>query len=194
MKSFVRNHPWIAFILAVVLCVTVTGIVSVRTDGFNDMGGLVTADLNEDNILKIGDGGNYKYEGGKAIREDNGLIVSFADNGSVTVRGDIENESSTFDYEIATVTLPAGTYTLTSGRNGASSTASVKSVWLTVRNADTDAEICKGDFGGIDTDGTFTLDAETQVEIMLNVYPAEYSGYTVYPVLVKGSEAGGFYA
>ena len=195
MKKFFRKHKWLGLILVLLASVVVTGFVSTRTDGFNDMAGLFTRDLNEDNILQIGDDGNYTVEGGKTlVRENNGLIVTVANNGALKINGDIETESGTFDYVFATVTLPAGTYTLTSGKNGASETASVKNVWLSVRNADTDAAICNGDFGGSAQDGTFELTSETQVEVVVNIYPAEYDGYTVYPVLVKGSEAGGFYA
>ena len=44
------------------------------------------------------------------------------------------------------------------------------------------------------TDGSFTLTADTVVNITLNIHPADYNNRTVYPVLVEGSEAGGFYA
>ena len=194
MKSFVRNHPIIFGLALILIAVTLTGIVSVRTDGFNDPGALVTRQLNEDNLLKIGDEGNYTYDAGKTIRESNGLNVTFNDNGSVTVNGDTSTEFAATDYTIATVTLPAGTYTLTSGKNGVSTTSTTRGIWLSVNNADNNTVLCNGDFGGAETNGTFTLEAETTVDIVLNVYSGEYNSVTVYPVLVKGEEAGGFYA
>ena len=195
VKSFFRKHTWLALILVVLASVAVSGFVAVRTDNYTDLGALVTPSLNEDNILQIGENGNYTVEAGKILaRENNGLVVSVTDLGALKVNGDIESETGIFTYEFATVTLPAGTYTLTSGKGGMRETATVKNVWISVRNAVTEEGLCNGDFGGAEMDGTFTLDAETQVEIVINIYPNEYDGYTVYPVLVKGSEAGGFYA
>lgn len=195
VKSFFRKHTWLGLILVVLASVVVTGFVSVRTDNYSDMGALVTGSLNEDNILQVGDDGNYAVDGGKILaRMSNGLIVTVAKNGALKVNGDISTETTAQKVVFATLTLPVGTYALTSGQNGISETASVKSIWLSVENAETGAAICNGDFGGSTMDGVFTLTAATRVKVVINIYPGDYNGNTVYPVLVKGSEAGGFYA
>ena len=192
VKSFFRKHFWISMILMLLACVTVTGFVSVRTNGFDDMSGLTNV-LNTANLLQQGEEGNYLFKGGKATGTDTGtLTVSFADNGAVTVRGNTEVESSSYTCEIARLTLQPGTYTLTSGMFGARST-STRAVWISVNDVDTGEKMYDGDFGGADRNGTFTVDAETMVEIVLNVYPGKWNT-TLYPVLVEGTEAGGFYA
>lgn len=183
MKGFIKNHPVITVLLCMLLTVALTGIVSLRTNNFNDPQDLFTRDLNPNNLLQPGEDGNYTLVDAKHTAE--GLHITPASNGSIKIEG--TNETLTGEYNevpVAQLTLQPGTYTLSSGYKS----ASTATAYLVAEYNGTTVE---GDFD--DALGSFTLDAETEVTISLRICPASNWNVTMYPVLVKGDTAGSFY-
>ncbi len=139
----------------------------------------VIAERNPDNLLKVDD--TYI----KSQKTNYGLEIDVDDNGVIKLEG---NTSANEELVVQTVTLPAGTYTISGIEkpNIAKMTLAAK--------VDGNSY-----YAGLSND-TFTLEAEKAVTIVINVQTGEgdektidYVNRTIKPVLVKGEEIGDFY-
>ncbi len=161
-----------------------------ETDDFRDPLSIFERDLNPDNLL-IPSGEKANYEEITA-RPDNGLAIDVKKNGSIKISGkDVTNATSDYTITLAEITLPVGSYTLSSGYN-LSGPRNVRMI-ASYNNNGTVAEI-PADYGT--AKGTFTLTAETVVTITIVIPAADYTAnpVTLYPVLVAGTTVGDFYA
>ena len=187
MTRFINRHPIIFAVILIALCVTVVGIVSARTDGFKNLGGLTQRPLNENNLLKTGEKGNYQLTKDTDVA-DGVIRIAVADNGKLTVFGNAKKLTEDQTVAVAKLTLAKGTYTLSTG----SDKTNKSTVWM---EAVVGSATYTADFGGTNP-GTFELTEETEVTIKLHITAGnDYSdGFVLYPVLVEGKEAGNFYA
>ena len=167
----------IIIIVCVVVGVFLTSMIGFMTSGFDkDTDNWGVTQLNEDNYFKVED---------YVIKDQNsgdGYQIDVSDKGEIKVTGTNESEAAV-TVEIQTITLPAGTYTFTSGVNGTSKNG----YYLYLDNAD--GSIIYADFG----DNTFTLSAEDTFKVYLSIAKDAEVNKTFKPVLIKGETAGDFY-
>lgn len=185
INSWIKRNPLITAILCVLAVVLLTGFISLRTDSFQNPSGLFERKRNEDNLLQPGDGGNYLLTEQKVSAEN--MTVTPKDNGALVISGyNKYGTGSYLEYDVATVTLKKGTYTLSSGYKEVSQYG----IYLV---ASYDSTEVLGDLG--DAKGTFTLDKETVVTVSLRVSVSDSKwNATVYPTLVAGEKTGSFWA
>lgn len=167
----------ITIIVCLVVGVFLTSMVGFMTNSFDtnkDNWGI--AQLNEDNFINVDD---------YVIKDQNsgdGYSIDVSDKGEIKVTG--KNESgAAVTLEIQQITLPAGTYTFTSGVNGTSK----NSYHLYLDNGEETTYYA--DFGT----NTFTISAEDTFKIYLSIAKDAEVNKTFKPVLVKGETAGDFY-
>ena len=161
-----------------------------ETDDFRDPFAVFEKDLNPDNLL-IPSGENANYKEIEA-RPENGLAIDVKDNGSIKISGKtVTDATSDYTITLAEITLPVGSYTLSSGYDQ-SGPKNVRMV-ASYNNNGTPCDVA-ADYGT--AKGTFTLTAETVVTITIVVPAADYTAnpVTLYPVLVAGNTVGDFYA
>ena len=188
-----RKSTWKTIGICILCCIIMMPIgmwVSRETDNLNDPLAIFQRDLNPDNLLvPVGDNANYKEI---EARPDNGLNIDIKDNGSVKISGkNVEDADAVYTVVLSEVTLPVGSYTLSSGYDQ----SGPKNVHMTATyNASGATKTVYADFGS--EAGTFTLTAETVVTISIVIPAADYTAnpVTLYPVLVAGNTAGDFYA
>ena len=160
-----------AALASVLLCV---GIGSM-TAGFTDF------DLikrNENNLVDVD-----VFE--EKIKHDCGVTVKADEDGVLTLSG--ENKTATLAViDLATIKLPAGEYTFTTGKNGENDDTHQTTYYM-------------GLFDGTnthraDTGRTLVVKAETEYTITLCVNPDEsVDGVKLYPSIVDGDDAEKFY-
>ena len=138
-------------------------------------------DTNPDNLIKV----NETYI--QSQKTNYGLEVTVEDDGTIKLKGDT---SANEELIVQTLTLPAGTYTISGIEkvNLAKMTLCAKWGGGNVANAGTG-------------NATFTLDAETEVTVSLIIEGSEdgesnieWANRTIRPVIVEGTEEGKFYA
>lgn len=175
MKEFMKSHQWLSIVCLVLICILCTGIISRLTEGFTnfDAKDIFAKKRNEENLLPSDYVGNF---GNLGV----GVLATAKEDGSILLEGTCTESTK---ITLATVTLPAGTYTLSGVSNATKSTC-----WL---SASESAWI--GDISGSDK---ITLSSEKAVTFYLNVAIGTTfeDGYTVYPVVNAGDTAVEFYA
>lgn len=180
-KTLIRA---VAALLGFVLVVGAVSFIGKKTNGFADditIDALTKRELNPDNLYTP-DCLDEGFVG--VVNTGLGFSADAKDDGSFVLDGKYEGEEE-FLYPFASIELEAGTYTLTSGTE-----TSMYSVYLTLTGGSSTKCF---DFGGIN--GTVTIDTAATYELALNIVPgAEFDGKEFYPVIVKGDEAGEFYA
>ena len=167
----------ITIIVCLVVGVFLTSMIGFMTNSFDtnkDNWGI--SQLNEDNYIYVDD---------YVIKDQNsgdGYSIDVSDKGEIMVTG--KNESgAAVTHEIQQITLPAGTYTFTSGANGTSK----NSYHLYLDNGE--GTTYYADFGT----NTFTISAEDTFKVYLSIAKDAEVNKTFKPVLVKGETAGDFY-
>ena len=110
--------------------------------------------------------------------DGNGIVITVNENGSFKVKGTADED---IDEVIGKVTLQPGTYTVNAVDEGTKNT-----IYVT---AEFDGVTKHADF----TDKTFTLEAETEVTLILHIVKDTVVNKTVYPVIVSGEESGSFF-
>ena len=83
MKSFTRKHPLVFGLILVLVCVMITGGLSVATDGFRDFNPF---ERNEANLLTVGEDGNlldkldtdFLPKGLEITQDDKGMVGVFS--------------------------------------------------------------------------------------------------------------------
>lgn len=176
-----RNLKWAGIILAAVLAtVMLVSWIGSLSKGFENMDpkDWEFVELNENNLIdadalieEFNDGSGYS------------LVKN--DNGTITVKGSNEEEADA-TVELGTITLKPGEYTFTTGKNGKNGNATKSFYNLSLLAGDTTHY---ADFGG-----TLTVDAETEYTIVLTLGAEKsFNGITLYPVIVEGDEAEGYF-
>lgn len=181
MSKFIRKHPIITAVIAILLCVGITAGIGFSTNGFTES----PIKRNPDNLITVGDSTNIVL---KDANMTNGLQVNLnEDNGSVTLKGDLSKAAGVTTLDYANVKLDAGTYCLTSGYTS----TGTGTVYMVVMNGS--ETLAYADMADSGDPGTFTLDANTTVSIKI-VVAAHNCNATLKPVLVEGKTKGDFYA
>ena len=138
-------------------------------------------DRNSDNLIKLDD--NYL----KSKKTDYGLEVVVDDDGVIKLKGQTTRNE---ELIVQTVTLPAGTYTISGIAKPNLSKIVLRATWGEGNVA----------YAGLDSQ-TFTLEGETLVTVSIVVEGAEgddntidFVNRTIKPVIIEGKEPGDFYA
>jgi len=176
-----KAFTWFGIIaLVITVSVLVTSWIGSLSKGFENMDpkDWEFVELNENNLIdadalieEFNDGSGYS------------LVKN--DNGTITVKGSNEDEAEA-TVELGKITLKPGEYTFTTGKNGKYGNATKLFYNLSLVNGDTTHY---ADFGG-----TLTVEAETEYTIVLTLGAEKsFNGITLYPVIVEGDEAEGYF-
>ena len=176
-----KNLKWtgiiVAAILATVMLVSWIGNLSGGFDNMNPADWQLY-DRNENNLIAA-DALLEEFDNG------NGFTVKRNDDGTLTVNG--KNESTEAQtIELGTIELEPGTYTFTTGKNGKNKDATNQYFNMSLVGSD---GTHTADFGG-----TITVTTKTPYTIKLTLGAEKSFTYrTLYPTLVAGDDAEGFY-
>ena len=185
-KTLIRA---VAALLGFVLVVGAVSFIGKKTNGFADditIDALTKRDLNPDNLYTAD---QLLFEANGKQKTGAGLTIAVNDDGSFVLDGKC-SATETELIPFATVDLEEGTYTLTSG---AATSKYGASLYLTPTTGATEDNTIPFDFGGVN--GTVDTITAGKYYIMLSVAPeTELDDVHFYPVIVKGDEAGEFYA
>lgn len=171
----IRLKDIVLVILAVMLAlagVSVFGGVKYSTD--------FKRDINPDNLINVNTPGYIK-----SMKTGHGVEIDVDENGVIKLSG---KATKAYSVTVATVTLDAGTYTI----SGVKNSDSLDDFALRV-------DLPGGEAAWADTENdTFTLTQAETVTVVLQ-WSDEYkfnflTNNKVEPVLVKGEEPGSFYA
>lgn len=163
----------IGCILVAVFLSTMIGFATNGHDRNEDNWGITQ--VNKDNFFKSAD---YTI---MTKNTGDGYNVTVSDKGEIKVTG--KNESGTLaKLEVQRLTLPAGTYTFTSGASGTSKSG--YHMYLT-----DGTNTIYADFD----QNTFTVSAEASYTAYISIADECEISSTFKPVLVKGEEEGSFY-
>ena len=197
MKKFIRKNPIIFAVICILVTVILVAGASKLTDGFNDFNpaNFFVKDLNEDNILF------ETYESLTSYAHPSGITFK-NNNGKVEMKGTIKETDGATDveYVLSRVTLQPGTYTYTCFEK-----PTLTSYYSFIRYDDASGadHIVFADFDNsnvtiddvvVDGYKTFTLNAATEVEIVLVACVGADIDVDAMPCLVPGTEAGEFFA
>lgn len=165
-------------ILAVLLAVMAVSYIAKRTNGLKDnitWDKITSKVRNDDNLFKTDNYTLISYNVG------NGIKVVANDDGSITINGELQGENDV-TIEVGTVSLPAETYSLSTGWNNASLyTGYMKLVDATAYH--------NFDFGT-----SVTYSETTAGTIYLVIKPeVKFNNVTLYPVVSEGTVAVDFY-
>ena len=165
-------------LVVVLVCILSCGFLMWAFGGLNDMSvdnakDVFERKVNEDNL--------YTSECVTITdrNDGNGIKLTVNDNGTIAVKGTAD---ATVNYDLATVSLKAGEYTFTALEG-----ASLKGAYVSLSLEGVDKP---ADFTG----NTFTVVEDTEVVITLHIAEGTEINATVYPVIVKGDEAGTYFA
>ena len=167
---------WIRLILIALGIVLAVSFIGRATDGFSkDIKDMSIRTRNPDNLLS----GEFEdYNAG------DGITVTAKKDGTLILNGEYKGSESSVVIPVETVTLSAGTYTISGAPNGGNYT-----YHLRVKYGETTVI---SDYGA--SGGEFTLTASTSVAVELVVFgDNEFKNVKIQPVLVVGTEAGDFY-
>ena len=171
-KTTKRNI--IVIIVAVLVAVFISTLIGSLSNGYEDLfepSKWNKGDINTENFI------SKEHYLIKTTSFEEGIEVVVDSDGLIKVNG--ENKSdSTFTADICTITLPAGTYTFTSGVAG----TSASKYYLKA-----------GDYYADFNNNTFELEEETELTVVLNVLKGETINTIFAPVIVEGEEEGSFY-
>ena len=181
-KKFTRI---VAAILGFVLVVGAVSFIGKKTNGFADditLESLLQRDLNPDNL--------YTYDSVlDMVKETSntglGFTVEVKKDGSIVANGKYRGEETAL-LPIAKVHLEAGVYTMTTGAN-----TNQFEYFLALSSSHQES----GVVGYFDFENTVTIETEGDYYILCGVAPeTEFNNNVLRPVIVKGTEAGEFYA
>ena len=165
-----------ACMLATIFIVCMIGWVSKGTFDFSNTEDWSLLEVNEDNLL---DAEKYTI---KTLNTGLGYGIEVNEYGQIKVSG-TNNSGEAQTHEVQEVTLPAGTYTLSSGAKGTSIAGYNMSI--VVGDATYYA-----DFG---SNTTFTVASETEATINIYINDKVEINQTFSPVLVAGEDEGDFF-
>lgn len=197
MKKFFRKR-WVTNILLVLAAVAVCAFVFKLTDGFETFNpkDIATLDLNEDNLFfeQIEDGEIF----------DNLQVTAIAENGAITLKGEIADSSpATVDLsdaiDLGSITLKPGTYTFTCFKDPAYKSHYAVGTYTIAGTTYTwyaDFEKAPNNTAGaVNLLGrTITLEEEVTVSFEIRLVEGAKLNTKAMPVIVEGEEVGNFYA
>ena len=175
-----KNLKWLGIIVAAILAtVMLVSWIGKLSGGFEkDIGDWQLRDRNENNLIAA-DALLEEFDNG------NGFTVKRNDDGTLTVNGKNESEQAV-EIELGTIELEPGTYTFTTGKDGKNKAATNQYFNMALVNGST---VHTADFGG-----TITVTTKTTYTIRLTLGGEKSFTYrTLYPTLVAGDKAEGFY-
>lgn len=177
-RKFRLKHAlkWIALVF---VCVTLSAVVCFGFGGLKFTNPL-DKDINPDNLINVNTPGYIK-----SMKTGHGVEIDVDENGVIKLSG---KATKAYSVTVATVTLDAGTYTI----SGVKNSDSLDDFALRVN-------LPGGEAAWADTENdTFTLTQSETVTVVLqwdNEYKFNFlTNNKVEPVLVKGEEPGSFYA
>lgn len=175
-KIFSFNIVTIVVVIAVV--VAALSFIGHLSGGFENMkiSEWNLRERNEENLIS----GEFKD-----YNEGNGVTAEADKYGVITVDGKYMGDGESVSITVDTVTLEGGTYTLSGDSKGSNYTY----------------RLCAKDSNGEEiavsglNNATFELGSTTTLQIVIEVFPDyELKNVKISPVLVKGTEAGDFFA
>lgn len=176
------NKTTLKMIAIAAVAVLVASFIGHITGGFQTpLKDATLRDRNPDNLLT----GKYTSDGWKddAYNVGDGYKLTAANDGTVTVNGKYTGSDSCASIELETITLAAGTYTLSGATNGGNQTYLIRATY--------DGSTAIGDFSSTKT---FTLTSSMEVKVELVLYgDYDFNYVKIRPVLVEGSDVGDFY-
>ena len=178
MRLSKKTKNTLLILLIIVGTVILTGLLGFASNGFTETNpdNWELYSVNKSNYFAVDD---YIV---KTQNSGNGYTVTVDDYGQIKLSG--KNESAkAAEIAIQEITLPAGTYTFSSGANG----TSVQGYNMCLKN---DTKTIYADFG---TDSTFTLEAETTFTAYINIGSEKTCNTTFAPVVISGKEKGTFF-
>ena len=173
MKKTTRTTIIICLLMGLAL-----GAIGWLTTGFSDFSKEAISDkfdkpINEKNLYTA------ECMTLKDTNDGSGIVITTNEDGSFKVTG---SSAESVTYEIGTVTLDKGTYTLSALSGGSKNTIYV--------SAEIGSLSINADFTG----NTFEIAADdTEVTLLLHIVKDIEVNKTVYPVIVPGTESGKFY-
>lgn len=176
------NKSTLKMIAIAAVAVIIVSFIGHITGGFqSSLKDASLRDRNPDNLLT----GKYTAAGWKddAYNVGDGYKLTASNDGTVTVNGKYTGSESCAAIELESLTLAAGTYTLSGATNGGNQTYLIRATY--------DGNTAIGDFSA---SKTFTLTSSTEVTVELVLYgDYDFNYVKVRPVLVEGSDVGDFY-
>ena len=106
------------------------------------------------------------------------------DDKTVTISGEVDKASGTQLVKYGSVTLPAGTYTFTSGRDGINKNTGRGGVCMFLAASGKTEAVHYADF-----EDAFTLSASTTYDIYISVPAEKKIRTTLYPTIASGDKA-----
>lgn len=170
-----------AAILAIVALMTTIGFI---TNGFTardkDDLNFDFIEENENNLITPATFTKETY------KTDTSVLIN-QKNGILTLSGKPDSKGSDVNAELGKIKLAAGTYTFTTGKDGVNNATNPQKYQLKLVNGSTEYIA--------DIDESFTLATETELTVTLFVKAGvNVTGVKLYPVVVSGDTAQGFYA
>ena len=174
------KRVWLSVaIVSILVSVFLAGLIGKMSDGFQkDPADWQLRDRNENNLIAA-DALLEEFDNG------NGFTVKRNDDGTLTVNGKNESEDPQ-EIVLGTIELEPGTYTFTTGKDGKNKAATNQYFNMALVNGNT---VHTADFGG-----TITVTTKTTYTVRLTLGGEKSFTYrTLYPTLVTGDKAEGFY-
>lgn len=175
--------------LGVAALIVVMALIGNVTKGFStfDPDEMDLSNVNENNLISADDYAKESYK-------TNTDVVIKQKDGVLTLSGKPSKDGTGVSEVLGTVTLPAGTYTFTTGKDGENDKTNPEKYYMYLDGGTT---IVNGDMDE-DRNGAkgnpFTLDAETTFKITLRVMPGvDVDGVKLYPAVFEGDESEGFF-
>lgn len=175
MNKTIRLTWWKVILIALAIVLLVSFIGRITGGWSKDWEDVTILERNEKNLL-TGDFEDYNV--------GDGITVTARKDGTLYLNGEYKGAEQSVTVDIETLSLAAGTYTLSGAPKGGNYTYHLKVTY--------GSTTVIGDYGT--TKGTFTLGSDTEVNVQLVVFgDNEFKNVKIQPVLVEGSEAGDFY-
>lgn len=196
MKKFIKRSPLLFTVIVVLLTVVLMGVATRLTDGFTEFNPAVvfTPDRNEENMLF------EKYEDFDEYVDSNGVTFENK-NDVIYIDGQISETSADAKLTLTSVELDSGVYTFTCFKSPSATTYYAYVTWTTTDGtkhvAFSDWKSTGLSIAGATTEGcsTFELTEKATVDVVIVACKDNtFKSVKAEPCIVKGSEAGNFYA
>ena len=169
--------------------IVVMALIGNMTKGFTtfDPDEMDLSNVNENNLITVDayTKDSYKTNTDVVIKQKDGVL---------TLSGKPSKDGTGVSEVLGTVTLPAGTYTFTTGKDGENDKTNPEKYYMYLDGGTTvilgDSDVAFDSFKG----NPFTLESETTFAITLRVMPGvDVDGVKLYPAVFEGDEAEGFF-
>ncbi len=176
-----------AIVLAALAIILALSWIGNKSDGFKEMNPTKWEYVarNEKNLIKVENIAKPEYDEGM------GFSVTVDDYGVVRIDGTNMSETAA-EVKLGKVTLPKGTYTCTTGKDGKGDTNRFSA---NIYGRALVSGVPAGDPFYADFGGVLTLSEDTEIELCISIPAgAKFTGgYKLYPAIVPGTEAVSFF-